>query len=200
MKLPSFSIGFELNELKRFENLKPEERQIVFYSEDKNSWFIFESLIYELINSHNVSVCYVTSSKDEPILKHSNEKIKTFCIGDGTVRTKFFLNLKADLLIMTTPDLQTFHIKRSKVYPVHYIYVFHAMVSTHLIYNKGAFDFFDSIFCVGNYQINEIRSAERIYNLKPKNLVQSGYPHLDNLIFLTILQFSLVIILSLMAI
>ena len=83
---------------------------------------------------------------------------------------------------MTMPDLETFHIKRSKVYPVHYVYIFHAMLSTHLVYQKGAFDHYDTIFCVGNYQIEEIRSAEKIYNLKPKRLVQFGYNHLDNLI------------------
>jgi len=182
MNLRGFSLGFELNELKRFESLDQKEKQIVFYSENQNSMIIFESLINELINVHNYNICYVTSSKDEPILNTPNEKIKTFCIGEGIARTKFFLNLKADILIMTMPDLETFHIKRSKTYPVHYVYIFHAMVSTHLVYRKSAFDYFDSILCVGEYQIDEIKSAEKIYNLKPKNLVRCGYSHLDNLI------------------
>ena len=83
---------------------------------------------------------------------------------------------------MTMPDLELFHIKRSKIFPVHYVYVFHAMVSTHLVYRKSAFDNFDTIFCVGDYQIQEIRNSEKIYNLKPKNLVRCGYNHLDNLL------------------
>ena len=182
MKFLGISLGSELSELKRFESLEQEERRIVFYSENKNSMFIFESLINELVNVHNYNICYVTSSKNEPLLKTSNKKIKTFCIGEGIARTKFFLNLQADILIMTMPDLETFHIKRSKIYPVHYVYVFHAMVSTHLVYRKSAFDYFDSIFCVGPYQIDEIRSAEKIYNLKPKKLIPCGYSHLDNLI------------------
>ena len=182
MKIRGFSFGVEFNELKKFENLDKEEKQIVFYSENQNSSFIFESLIDELINKHDVSICYVTSSKEEPILKTTNEKIKTFFIGEGVARTKFFLNLKADILIMTMPDLETFHIKRSKIYPVHYVYLFHAMLSTHLVYQKNAFDHFDTIFCVGNYQIEEIRNTENFYNLKPKNLVKFGYNHLDNLI------------------
>ena len=182
MKFPKFSLSSELNDLKRFENLDQKEKSIVFYSENENSRFIFKSLIDELINIHNYTICYVTSNKDEKILNETNKKIKTFCIGEGAVRTKFFLNLKASILIMTMPDLETFHIKRSKIYPVHYAYFFHAMVSTHLVYRKNAFDHFDSIFCVGEYQINEIRSAEKIYNLKQKNLVRCGYTHLDNLI------------------
>ena len=182
MKFLDISLGSELNELKRFESLKQEERKIVFYSENKNSVFIFESLINELVNVHNYDICYVTSSRDEPLLKTSNKKIKTFYIGEGVARTKFFLNLQADILIMTMPDLEIFHIKRSKIYPVHYIYIFHAMVSTHLVYRKNAFDHFDSILCVGAYQIDEIRSTEKFYNLKPKKLIPCGYSHLDDLI------------------
>ena len=177
-----FSLGSEWNELKKFEGLKQNERDIVFYSENENSMLIFKSLISELTNKHNLNICYVTSSKDESILKKPNNRIKSFFIGDGVVRTKFFLNLKAKILIMTMPDLETFHIKKSKVYPVHYVYLFHSMVSTHLVYRRSAFEHFDSIFCVGNYQLDEIRSTEKLYDLKPKNLIRYGYSHLDNLL------------------
>ena len=177
-----FSLGSEWNELKKFNDLKQNERDVVFYSENENSMLIFKSLISELTNKHNLNICYVTSSKDESILKKPNNKIKSFFIGDGVVRTKFFLNLKAKILIMTMPDLETFHIKKSKVYPVHYVYLFHSMVSTHLIYRRSAFEHFDSIFCVGNYQLDEIRSTEKLYDLKPKNLIRYGYSHLDNLL------------------
>ena len=182
MKFPKFSFSDELTELHTFENLEQKYKKIVFYSENQNSWFIFKSLIEELTNTYDMDICYVTSNKDEPILQSTNKKIKTFCIGDGIARTNFFLNLQADILIMTMPDLETFHIKRSKVYPVHYVYLFHAMISTHLAYRKNAFDNFDSILCVGEYQINEIRNTEKIYNLKAKNLIRCGYGHLDNLI------------------
>ena len=177
-----FSLGSEWNELKKFEDLKQNERDVVFYSENENSMLIFKSLISELTNKHNLNICYVTSSKDESILKKPNNKIKSFFIGDGVVRTKFFLNLKAKILIMTMPDLETFHIKKSKVYPVHYVYMFHSMVSTHLVYRRSAFEHFGSIFCVGNYQLDEIRSTEKLYDLKPKNLIRYGYGHLDNLL------------------
>ena len=177
-----FSLGSEWNELKKFEDLKQNERDVVFYSENENSMLIFKSLISELTNKHNLNICYVTSSKDESILKKPNNRIKSFFIGDGVVRTKFFLNLKAKILIMTMPDLETFHIKKSKVYPVHYVYLFHSMVSTHLVYRRSAFEHFDSIFCVGNYQLDEIRSTEKLYDLKPKNLIRYGYSHLDNLL------------------
>ena len=181
MNLGKFSFNSELNDLKKFENLDHTEKQIVFYSENQNSMFIFKSLIEELINQ-DITICYVTSSKDDPNLNSSNEKMRTFYIGEGIMRTKFFLNLKADILIMTMPDLGTSYIKRSKVYPVHYVYMFHAIASTHLVYKKSAFDNYDSIFCVGNFQIDEIRSREKLYKLDAKNLIETGYSHLDNLI------------------
>ena len=177
-----FSLGKEWDDLKKFENLTDDEKSIVFYSENEDSSFIFNSLIDELTTKFGINICYVTTSKDESILKRENDKIKTFYIGDGAARTKFFLYLRAKIIIMTMPDLETLHIKRSKIFPVEYVYVFHAMVSTHLVYRKAAFDNFDTIFCVGNYQIEEIRNTEKVYNLKPKNLVKFGYPHLDNLL------------------
>jgi len=180
MNLGKFSFKSELNDLKKFENLDQTEKQIVFYSENQDSMFIFKSLIDELINQ-DITICYVTSSKDDPNLKSSNEKIKTFCIGEGIMRTKFFLNLKADILIMTMPDLGISYVKRSKVYPVHYVFMFHAIASTHLVYKKNAFDNYDSILCVGNFQIDEIRSREKLYKLDAKNLIETGYSHLDNL-------------------
>jgi len=176
-----FSLSEEWNELKKFENLPIDDKKIVFYSENENSMLIFESLIEKLVSEYNLNICYVTSSKNESILMRTKNHVNTFYIGDGMVRTKFFLNLKAKVMIMTMPDLETFHIKRSKIFPVHYVYMFHSMVSTHLVYHKNAFHNFDTILCVGDYQIQEIRNTEKLYNLKSKNLIKFGYSHLDNL-------------------
>ena len=181
MKFGSY-LKQEWRELERFDKSSDEDRSIVFYVENESYTIYLKSLIDGLINEHGLKISYVTSSKTDPLLKSTNKNISSFYIGDGVVRTKFFLNLKAKILIMTMPDLETFHIKKSKVYPVHYVYLFHSMVSTHLVYRRSAFEHFDSIFCVGNYQLDEIRSTEKLYNLKPKNLIRYGYGHLDNLL------------------
>ena len=178
----SSSLKLEWKELERFDKSSDEDRSIVFYVENEHYTIYLKSLIETLVNEYGLKVSYVTSSKTDPLLKSTNKNISSFYIGDGVVRTKFFLNLKAKILIMTMPDLETFHIKKSKVYPVHYVYLFHSMVSTHLVYRRSAFEHFDSIFCVGNYQLDEIRSTEKLYNLKPKNLIRYGYSHLDNLL------------------
>ena len=182
MKLPSLIFGKGWEELEKFNKLDLNERSIVFYSEDISSFAHFDQIIRELTEEMEYQICYVTSAEDDPILNTQNKKIKAFYIGDSIARTKFFLNLKAKILIMTMPDLETFNIKKSKVYPVHYVYLFHSMVSTHLVYRRSAFEHFDSIFCVGNYQLDEIRRTEKLYNLKPKNLIRYGYGHLDNLL------------------
>ena len=181
MKFPGFSSGREAEELRKFESLEQHERSIVFYSEDNFSIINFEPILNELTNNLQRQVCYLTSSPNDPMLNSENKNIKSFFIGDGTIRTKLFLTLKADVLVMTMPDLGTYHIKRSKIYPVHYVYIFHSMVSTFMTYRKGAFDNFDTILCVGKHQIQEIREMEKVYGLKPKNLLEHGYGLLDTL-------------------
>ena len=181
MKIANPVFGNERKELEKFNQLDLDERSIVFYSEDISSFVHFEQIIHELTEKMGCQICYVTSAKDDPILTSQNKRIKAFYIGHGAIRTKFFMELKAEVLVMTMPNLETYFIKRSKVYPVHYVYVFHSIVSTHTIYRKGAFDHFDSIFCVGPHHVEEISATESVYNLKHKNLVKYGYGLLDNL-------------------
>ena len=47
---------------------------------------------------------------------------------------------------------------------------------------KGAFNHFDTIFCVGPHQIQEFRATEKLYNVKQKNLIECGYGLLDKLL------------------
>ena len=178
----NFSLGKEWSELKKFEKLSDSERSIVFYAENKASMNHFRLLINHLTEEMNLKICYVTSVKDDPIFLDTNTNINSFFIGNGTVRTKFFLTLKAKILIMDMPDLETYHIKRSKVFPVHYIYIFHSMFSIHSYLRKGAVDNFDTIFCVGEHHVKEILEIEKIYDLKPKKLVKYGFGRLDTLL------------------
>ena len=174
--------GEEWKELKKFNNLKDEQRSIVFYAENKASMNHFRFLISELTQKRNFQICYITSVKNDPILSNNDENIFAFYIGDGVIRTKFFLELKARILIMDMPDLNSFHIKRSKVFPVHYIYIFHSMFSVHSYLRKGALDHYDTIFCVGEHQKKEILETEKIYGLKPKKLIDYGFGRLDTLL------------------
>ena len=167
---------------KEFQKLNIEKKMIVFYAENKASINHFRELINELTNERKRKICYVTSVENDPFCDEVNENISCFYIGNGIARTKFFLTLDSKVLILDMPDLERFHIKRSKTYNVHYIYIFHSMYSTHTYLRHGALDDFDTIFCVGPYQIKEILKTEKMYNLKRKKLVEYGFGRLDFLI------------------
>jgi len=182
MKFPKISFGDEWNNLKKFENLSDFERSIVFYAENKASMNHFRTLIFELTERMNFQICYITSVKNDPIFSSKNKNILSFYIGEGASRTKFFLTLRAKILVMDMPDLDTYHIKRSKAYPVHYIYLFHSMFSIHSYLRKEALDNYDTIFCVGPHHVNEIKAAEKLYELKPKKIINYGFGRLDTLL------------------
>ena len=182
MKFPKISFGEEWDNLKKFNNLSDSKRSIVFYAENKASMNHFRTLIFELTERMNFQICYISSVKDDPIFTSTNKNILSFYVGEGTARTKFFLTLRAKILVMDMPDLDTYHIKRSKAYPVHYIYLFHSMFSIHSYLRKGALDNYDTIFCVGPHHVNEIRATEKLYELKPKKIVNYGFGRLDTLL------------------
>ncbi len=153
------------------------QKQIVFYAEHKDYYPYFEGLIRE-ITPHQ-PLCYVTSDLHDPILKPPPPPgLTPFYI--HRLLSFFMLFVSCKVFVMTLTDLHQFHLKRS-VNAVHYVYVFHSMVSTHMMYREGAFDHYDSILCVGPYQISEIRARENRHHLPPKKLVEAGYYRLERI-------------------
>ena len=167
--------------LSRFNNLNAKDKRIVFYSEGPAYWVHLEPLVRSLVEDHGVALCYLSSNSRDPGLFYPSPLVKGFCIGDGTARTWLFRTLDAGIMVMTMPDLETFHIKRS-AHPVRYVYVHHSIVSTHMIYRPSAFDLFDAVFCVGPHHIEEIRARETLGDLPTKYLVPHGYGRLDSIL------------------
>lgn len=168
----------EYRGLKTFKTVPREQRKLVFYTESEGYWTYFEPVFNALANKDKTPVLYVTSSITDPFLQQSPAGLQAFYIGDGAVRTMFFAGLEADVLLMTMPDLQTFHIKRSP-YPVKYVYLHHSLVSTHMVYRPAAFDHFDTILCAGPHHVEETRAREKCLGLPAKELVEHGYGRLD---------------------
>ena len=156
-------------------------RRVVFYSEGKNYWPLFKGLIDGILDQSDLNVCYISSGKDDPGFEYSDNHFKSFLIDDSYVRNWLFENMQADVLIMTMPDLNNYQVKRSK-HPVHYIYVQHCLMSLHMGYRQGAFDWFDTVFCAGPHHVHEIRCLEEKYNLPQKKLLEHGYARLDSII------------------
>jgi len=134
-----------------------------------------------LLGDHDRQVCYVTSSLTDPVLDWNDSRLTVFNVGSGAARTALFSKLRAKVMVMTTPDLETMRLKRSK-HQVHYVYVHHAINSMHMAYRPAAFDHFDAILCVGPHHEEEVRQTEAIYGLPPKVLVKHGYGRLDSII------------------
>lgn len=172
----------EKEDYKRFFSIA--NKHLVFYSEKSGYYRNYRAVIEALLARSNLVVHYVTSDPSDAVfeLAKAQPRIKPYYIGEKRLIT-LMMKMDADIVVMTMPDLESFHIKRSYVRKdIEYIYLFHAMVSTHMIYRKGAFDHYDTVFCVGPHHSREIRETEQLYGLPAKKLVELGYPLLDDLL------------------
>lgn len=161
-----------------FFKIKPVQKSILFYAEHEGYFSYFEGIINELTQNRKVPVSYVTSDFSDPILTDPPEYVNPFYIERSLPIFMRFVDSK--VFVMTLTDLDKFYLKRS-MKPVHYVYAFHAMVSTHMMYRKGAFDHYDSVLCTGPHQIKELKKAEEIYETPPKKLIEAGYYRLERI-------------------
>lgn len=173
-----FQFFFHIKNVIEFNRLPKRQRRLVFYSEGRNYWVHLEALIKEVLAASNIPVCYISSGVDDPGLTLEHTNYRTFKIDEGFVRNWLFENIETDVMVMTMPDLHQYQVKRSK-HNVHYVYTQHSLVSLHMVYRKGAFDYYDTIFCAGPHHMKEIRAMEERTNLPKKNLVEHGYGRLD---------------------
>ena len=169
-------MGF-FSEYKSVNKLLSQKKQVIVYSESRHYYQYFERLVNDLLEK-NVKICYITSDKNDPLLAKSNSKLEVVYV--KLMLGFLFSRLKADVMIMTMPDIGNFLFKKSPGVGK-YVYVFHAAVSTHQQYREAAFYNYDAIFCSGNYQENEIRIAEELNNQSKKEIIKYGYPLLDEI-------------------
>ena len=80
---------------------------------------------------------------------------------------------------MTMPDLDSFEIKKSNNVEK-YIYLFHSLVSCHMIYRNKAFHNFDLIHCSTYSQYKELTELKNYYNSRYE-LLKTGYQKIDNI-------------------
>lgn len=173
------SIFSEIRNLFRFFWKTPkEEKTLVFYAEHEGYYPYFEGIINVLIKKYKQKLCYITSDPDDPILQTTEPLIKPFYL--NKLLGSFMSLVDCKVFVMTLTDLNQFHLKRSS-HPVHYLYVFHSLVSTHMMYRQGAFDHYDTILCVGPHHINEIQKYEQDKGLPKKQLIQAGYYRLERI-------------------
>ena len=173
----------EFQGYRAYKKLPKSYKKVVFYSESFQDRHHLKPLLNVLLDD-DIAVTYVTSDDKDPGLLKLSKKYRSIYIGKGFFRILFFQFLRAKLLILTMMDLNNFELKRS-MHPVHYVYIFHSLTSTHMVDTEKSFDHYDTIFCAGPHQKKEIELREKNKDLKAKNLVPYGYPRIEKLIQLS---------------
>jgi len=153
---------------------------LVFFSEGKEYWPHYRGILRELLLVHRCPFIYVASTADDPGLRIAHPLVRTFNIGQGGSRVNLFKSLQADIMVLTMPDLGQLSLARSPGCG-EYVYLFHSPVSTHMVYRDGAFDLYDTVFCVGPHHEAEIRRREEMAGLPAKRPFRHGYGRLDEI-------------------
>ncbi|MCC7259058.1 MAG: CDP-glycerol--glycerophosphate glycerophosphotransferase [Gammaproteobacteria bacterium] len=165
---------------RRFGRLPRTQRRLVLYAESGQDWHHFRPIVEHLTGVLGLTLCYVSSDPDDPGLHRNDARILPFCIGKGLVRIWFFQFLQADVLLTQMLDLGNLDLKRS-IHPVHYVYMFHSLISTHMADHAGSYDHYDTILCAGPHQAREIRRREELHGLPAKRLIPHGYHRIEQL-------------------
>lgn len=158
-------------------------KHLVFYSESNGFYKYFKDYIEYILKNTNIVIHYITSDPDDNIFKlaEKESRIKPYYIGENKLIT-LMMKLDADVVVMTMPDLENYHIKRSYVRDdIEYVFVQHGVGSNNMGMRKGCVDHFDTVFCAGPHQREEVEQTEEFYKLPKKTLVDVGYPLIDNM-------------------
>jgi len=152
------------------------EHPFVIYCEGKQYWNVFKPVLDEFENQ-KVGLLYLTSARDDPVFDASWNFIKSEYIGEGNRAFARLNMLRAGICLMTTPGLDVYQLKRSKMVK-HYSHILHAPCDA-TIYRLFSFDYFDSVLLTGDYQAEDIRTLENQRNISKKELQTVGCSYLD---------------------
>jgi len=153
-----------------------DETALVLYSEGSRYWNVFLPVL-EALEHRGEKTSFLTSSKDDPVFSRQWEYIIPRYIGEGN-RAYAKLNfLKARVVLMTTPGLDVYQIKRSKSVG-HYSHLLHS-VDDATSYRLFGIDYYDSILLSGEYQIKDLRDLEIKRHLNKRSLIVVGSTYLD---------------------
>ncbi len=169
----------EKEDYKRF--LKASGKKIVFYSEKNGFYKYYRNIIEEIVKRTNIVIHYITSDPLDEVFQMESVQFKPYYIGENRMIV-LMMKMETDLMVMTTPDLENFQLKRSYVKKdIEYIYVPHDVNSSNLTFHKNALDHFDTIFTSGFKNKEEIKEREEKYALPSKKLVEWGSGVIDNM-------------------
>ena len=151
-------------------------KKYVIYCEDKRYWTVFKPILDEF-EERQIPIAYYTSSKDDGVFEQSYKFVSAEYIGEGNTAFAKLNLLSAGIVVMSTPGLDVYQLKRSKNVK-HYSHIFHSPTDSSM-YRLFGLDFFDSVLMTGDYQADDIRFLEEKRGIKKKDLVTVGCTYLD---------------------
>jgi len=146
------------------------------YNEALHYWPIFQPVLQEFEN-RKIDLQYLTSSETDPVFKQNYTYIHPEFIGTGNKAFAVLNIIETDVCLMTTPGLDVYQLKRSKLCK-HYSHILHDTGDA-TCYRLFGIDWFDSILLSGEYQKADIEKLEDIRSIPKKELYVVGSTYLD---------------------
>ena len=151
---------------------------LLLYSEGNAYWTRFEPILNEL-EKRQIKTVYYTSAEDDLCFQKKYQYIFPTFIGKGNKAYAKMAFVKADIVLMTTPGLDVYQLKRSR-YVKRYVHFYHDF-SDHCIYKLFGTDYYDTLLTDNEINGTYIRELEQKRNLPAKELVVVGNIRLDDL-------------------
>lgn len=148
----------------------------VIYNEDKRYWNVFKPVL-DAFEKHETEITYFTSYKEDKVFSSNYKYVIPQYIGEGNAAYAKLNILSADVVVMTTPGLDVYQLKRSKNVK-HYAHLEHS-VGDATMYRMFGLDYFDSVLVTGMYKEADVRYLEEQRKINRKEIVSVGCTYLD---------------------
>lgn len=170
----------EREDYKRF--FKVANKHLVFYAESNGFYKYFKGIIEYILEHTNIIIHYITSDYNDNIfnLANNNSQIKAYYIEEKKLIT-LMMKMDADVVVMTMPDLDNYHIKKSYVRDdITYIYIPHGLDSLNLTQRYKSINSYDVFFACGKYQRLEAEKTYELFKIQ-REIFDYGYTLLDDM-------------------
>jgi hypothetical protein len=158
---------------------KDQRCELAIHCEDPRYEITFLPIIRELVQ-RGLSPTFFTMYERDSSYEQLPAGVTHRPIPAGIVGYAYLNNVEAPLLVTTTPQLDVMTFRRSRRVR-HYAIVQHALGESRYV-RPYAYDYFDSVFCCGPIVQGNIRRMESIRNSKPKQLLEAGLVHYEELL------------------
>ncbi|MCR5005510.1 MAG: CDP-glycerol glycerophosphotransferase family protein [Clostridiales bacterium] len=148
------------------------------FSDNKRYFDVFAPILREM-DQRERSVLYLTASEDDPVFSCGLAHVTAEYIGPGNRVFTRLNNLKATVLLSTTPGLDVYQWKRSPGV-AWYVHIPHA-ASEVILYRMFGIDYYDAILLSGKYQERDVRELEELRGLPAKDIRIVGIPYMDEM-------------------